>query len=69
MVDVVRIVATKEKRIVAQAGVAVVEEVTKLKSMGCHWRYGQQREGHSEAANGSMAICDKANMAKEAKVG
>jgi hypothetical protein len=47
--------------------VAVVEEATKLKSMGCHWRYGQQREGHSEAANGSRAICDKANMAKEAE--
>ncbi len=68
MVDVVRIVATKEKRIVAQAGVAVVEEATKLKSMG-HWRYGQQREGHDEAANGSMTICDEAAMAKEAKVG
>ena len=48
---------------------AVVEEATKLKSMGCHWRYGQQREGHSKAANGSMAISDKADMAKEAKVG
>ena len=48
---------------------AVVEEAAKLKSMGYHWKYGQQREGHSEAANGSMAICDKANMAKRAKVG
>jgi hypothetical protein len=47
--------------------VAVVEEATKLKIMGCHWRYGQLREGHSKAAHGSMAICDKANMAKEAK--
>ena len=47
---------------------AVMEEATKLKSMG-HWRYGQQREGHGEAANGSMTICDQAATAKEAKVG
>ena len=38
---------------------AVVEEATKLKSMGYHWRYDQQREG-----NGSMAICDKAKLVK-----